>query len=418
MSSPTVLTWESEERIQQARASNSREAALHLAVLRDMCDRVNDRRRRLKARGESVAEFPFEYDEIAARVNRLLRVDRGFEGLELARAAVRNARYPQAELIDRQFFASEAKEEARSRESTRRAAEQLVQSFRAYDVRRVVASSPPAMQTEIERELAAIAACAPNDDLPALAEQVRRTLTAMAPVQVLAALRAHRLTLEERALTKRTNDVTARLIEEQRATFRTEVDALLALARSELTMVEQERERAFADELERLGADALQLGPERFHERFEDVRRRITAERDRVAMIALVQTVLERHGYEHFEPMETITPEHIRGRVRTMYFSDGQDGERFVELAFADEAMLAIEVVRGPEAGDSSDAERDLLAQRRLCDAVMQIEKNADETVQLTVVHHGPVGRAVSARAAVRRRGTRTAAAPERAIEQ
>jgi hypothetical protein len=418
MSGPKVLTWEPAENIEEAREANSRDAALYLAILRETCDRVRERLRRLKERGQPVPDFPFDYGEIAANVNRLLQVAGGSSGLKLAHEMVQKAKHPLAEIIDRQYLAWEAKEEELSRDSTRRAAEHLVQSFRAYDVKRVVANTPPALQAEIDRELVAIATCALHDDPAALVEQVQRTLASTVPAQILAALRAHRLTLEERALTRRTERVTERLLAEQRAAFQTEVEAQITLARSELTILEQDRERAFVDELERLRAETPQLSQQRFYAHFEEIRRRITAERQRHAMISLVQTVLQRHGYQEIDAMETITPEQIRNRrARTLYFRDGEDANRFVELAFAEKDAFSLEVVRADDTGDSSDEARDRGAQVRLCDVLAQIKQNAGETYQLKALREDPVGTPISTRRSLRPHAKRSASVSQKAFK-
>jgi hypothetical protein len=410
MSGPKVLTWETAESVEAAREANTREAGLYLTILHETCARVHERLRSLKERGQHVPDFPFAYDEIAAKVHRLLQVDGGSQGLALAHEMVQRAKHPLAETIDRQYLAWEAKETALSAESTRRAAAQLVQAFRSYDIKRVVVDSPPAIRSRVDEELAAIAACSPDVDPLALAEQGSRTLESATPAQVLAALRAHRLTLEERALTRRTASVTERLVAEQRAAFQAEVEAQITLAKSELALLESDQEAAFVDELEYLRGDAAHLDHDRFYARFEGVRRRITAQRRRYQMISLVQVVLQRHGYEEIQAMETLTPEDIRtSGARTMYFRDGQDGDRFVELAFAERDAFSLEVVRADEAGDSSDAARDRDAQVRLCDALAQIRNDAAENVEFTVLREDPVGAPVSNRRGLHRQLARSA---------
>jgi hypothetical protein len=392
---------------------------MYLGILRETCDRVNERLRRLKERGQPVPDFPFDYDQIAAKVRGLLQVGGGGEGRVFAHAVVQKAKHPLAEIIDRQYLAWEAKEEALSRESARRAAEQLVQAFRAYDVKRVVANSPPALQAEIDKQLVAIAVCTPDEDPGVLAEQVSRALASAVPALILAVLKAHRLTLEERLLTQRTARVTARLAAEHNAAYQSEVAAQLTLAREELGFLEDERQAPFASELEQLHAEAAQLNQDRFYTRFEDIRRRIGAERQRSAMISLVQTVLQRHGYQEMDVMETVTPSDIRKRrARTLYFRDGEDGDRYVELAFADRDAFSMEVVRADDSGDSSDVARDHDAQVRLCDVLAQVRENAGEAFALTALREDPVGVPVVTRRELQQHLSRSNGAGKRSFER
>ena len=414
MSSPKVLTFVSMP-FEQGRANNERLISFYLSQAQAVEERLLARLRTLGAHGIKLPALPITVADLRSQLLPLHADDNGSDALRRIHSHWLQLKHNIGEPIDQAFVAWEEKESAENRAVVESAAKELVQQFREQRANKIVIPSPA--DAIIEAELTALA-CAGGEDVPALSDRVRKLMTTTPHAHLALALRSLRLSEEQQSALARSRRVRERLEREQTEERVRDVSAHVDMFVEQLSILDESAETRVRLDLESLRSAAATLSANTVDERLANVQRTIEIERKRTAMEAVVRKTLRRLGYENVEVMQTLTPSIVRSQAASVaYFRDPQDVDRFIEVAFAGDDALSVEIVRADANIDASQRSRDQLAQKRLCDAMVHVERTASEAFAITVVHDEKPGVAAGVRPRLKFARKDVAAAKARGLQ-
>ena len=398
MSSPKVITFTSAP-FEEARATNERQIAHYLALMMAIEGRLIERLRTLAVRGIMLGG-PFSVDALQRDVLPLPVDANGAEALTRVHAAWLALKHEYGDAIDAAFLESEEEASSQVRAATRSAARELVQRFKQRHGQRIVARA--AADDVILSEIEGLAKTSVAD-MSAVQSEIDDLIARTPPAQLAIALRTMRISYEEDALRIRAQIVRDRLDVERLDEHRRESLARIEMIAEQLSVLDDNLENRFRGELDTISSSADKLSADALDEKLASVQRKVADARRRSAMEGVVRKVLRRLGYEEVAVVQTLTAADIRSaNARVTYYRDPKDPERFVELAFAQNDALSVEVVRAEAHVDSSQRGRDTIAQKRLCEAMTHVERVAREAFAVSIAHDAEPGVIAGFRGALR----------------
>ena len=397
MSSPKVITFTAAP-FEESRATNVRQIAHYLALMMAIEERLLGRLRTLAVRGVVIAS-PFSVDALQHDILPVPSDADGAEALRRVHAAWLALKHQYGDQIDAAFLESEEEASSQDRAATHDAARELVQRFKQRHGQRIVARS--AADDVILAEIEGLAKTNVSD-MSSLQSEIDDLVARTPAAQLAIALRTMRISYEEDARRARAQIVRERLDVERLEEHRRESLARIEMIGEQLSVLDDSLENGFRAELDSISRLAGNLPAQALDEKLANVQRTVEDARRRAAMEGVVRKVLRRLGYEEVAVLQTLTPEDVRSDARVIYYRDPKDPERFVELAFAEDDALSVEVVRAEAQVDSSQRGRDTLAQKRLCEAMTHVERVASEAFAIAIAHETEPGVVAGFRGALR----------------